>query len=402
LGSRLLLIDMGGGTTDFALLQMPKSPEQRPICRPVDPAPVVPGWGSELTSYGGRDLDQLLLQYLGRDWDAEWMARHCSLLMQEVRRFKEEFSNNVREGIHRHESIWLVGEQHCRISLTREEFEKVAGDYMAHFEALVLGALALAGVTPRQVAAVILAGGHSRWYFVDQTLNGIFPHLSRGAGHLLRHSRPEQSVARGLGYAPMVRGAGAKILAPVRKSAHSFWVYVPYGSPVLQGSGEGTMGRRSQERRPVWDEPVRILPRGHQLPFRTPKPLRIAVNQLGLDAREASVRIQFYSSAGGSSRIPLYERVARFERNPWESLLKRFGTRLPWGKGLDEDQFELLIMCEVDENELLMAELVIIRYFRGKQVALQRQKLQVNNATSSTLPAAAADPPVRQTAPSPA
>jgi hypothetical protein len=113
------------------------------------------------------------------------------------------------------------------------------------------------------------------------------------------------------------------------------------------------------------EEPVLILPRGHQLPFRTPKPLRIAVNMLGLDAKEASVRIQFYSSSGGSARVPLYERVARFERNFWENVLKRFGTHLPWATGVEEDQFELLVMCDVNENELLTAELVIILPWQG-------------------------------------
>ena len=69
--------------------------------------------------------------------------------------------------------------------------------------------------------------------------------------------------------------------------------------------------------------------------------------------------------------------VAAFERGRWENILKRFGTRLPWAMGVDEDQFELWVQCEVNENELLTAEMVIVRYFRGKKVAVQSQKLQV-------------------------
>ena len=130
------------------------------------------------------------------------------------------------------------------------------------------------------------------------------------------------------------------------------------------------------------EEPVLIVPRGHQLPFRTPKPLRIAVNKLDLDAKEASVRFQFFSSAGGNHRIPLFEREARFERHFMENLMKRLG-RLPWAKGVDEDQFELLIMADVNENELLTAELVIVRYFRGKEVDVQRQKLRVASGAAA-------------------
>ena len=73
--------------------------------------------------------------------------------------------------------------------------------------------------------------------------------------------------------------------------------------------------------------------------------------------------------------------------------MKRFGTRLPWAMGVDEDQFELWIQCEVDESELLTAEMVIVRYFRGKKVAVQSQKLQVASGSSmveGARPAAAA------------
>jgi hypothetical protein len=378
-GSRVMMIDMGGGTTDFAFLQIPPSPEQRPVSRPVDPAPVVQPWREGRSAYGGRDLDEVLLEHFAKDWEPEWVQQHRTFLLREVRHFKEAFSNNVRQGRHRHETMWLIGDKVCNVSLTRDEFEHLAGDYIAHLEALVRAALALANLATHQIATVILTGGHSRWYFVDHTLRTIFPHMSRQQCTLLRHSHPEQSVARGLGFVPMVRSDGSKILAPVRKSAHSIWVHVPYGSRVMKPSAHGLENVRPKDRGAVWDEPVLILPRGHQLPFSMPKPLRIAVNKLGLDVKEATVRIQFYSSAGGNVRVPLYERIARFERTFWEGLWKRFGAKLPWGKGTDEDQFELLITCSVDENEILTAEVVIVRYFRGREAAVQRQKLRTHS-----------------------
>ena len=375
-GSQILMIDMGGGTTDFALLQLPASVEERPISTPVDPSALVPAWGGGRTSYGGRDLDQLLLDYLSRDWDPQMVAQERSLLLREVRRFKETFSNHVREGVDRYETMWLVGGKPFKVSLTRSEFETVAAHYITHFEALVRGALELAKVATRQVSSLILAGGHSRWYFVDDTLKNIFPHISRGNFTLLRHNHPEQSVARGLAYVPMVRASGARLLAPVRKSAHSLWLHVPYGRSVLGSAATGP-GDRREESGATSEDPVLILPRGQQLPYSTPRPLRIAVNKLGLDAKEATVGIQLFSSAGGTNRVALYDRVAAFERGRWENLLKRFGTRLPWALGVDEDQFEVWIQCEVDENQLLTAEMVIVRYFRGKKVAIQSQKLQV-------------------------
>jgi hypothetical protein len=380
-GSQILMVDMGGGTTDFALLQLPQKVEERPISTPVDPAAIVPSWGGGRTSYGGRDLDQLLLDYLSREWDPDLVARERGLLLREVRRFKEAFSGHIQEGLNSYETMWLVGEKPAKVSLTRQEFETVAAHYITHFEALVRGALELAKAAPRQVSSLILAGGHSRWYFVEETLKRIFPHICKENFTLLRHNHPEQSVARGLAYAPMVRASGAKLLAPVRRSAHSLWLHVPYGTPVLSSHSTMAAGRSEDTGRAL-EDPVMILPRGQELPFSMPKPLRIAVNKLGLDAKEATLNIQLFSSAGGRNRVALYDRVAAFERGRWENLLKRFGTRLPWAMGVDEDQFELWVQCEVNENELLTAEMVIVRYFRGKKVAVQSQKLQVASGSS--------------------
>jgi hypothetical protein len=392
-GSRILMIDMGGGTTDFAFLQIPKGTEQRPISTPVNPAAVVPGWGNGRTSYGGRDLDQLLLEHLGREWDPKWITKHRPMLMREVRRFKETFSSHVREGLDQHETMWLVGDTPCRVALTKDEFESIAGQYVAQFAALVRGALTLANVAPRQVSHLILAGGHSRWYFVDETLKQIFPHVSRDNFTLLRHNHPEQSVARGLAYVPLVRAAGAKMHAPVKKAAHSVWLHVPYGAQISK-SAEGNPAKL-KERSPGWDEPVLIMTRGQQLPFRMQSPIRIAVNKFDMDAKEATVSIQVFMGAGGNNRIPLYDRVARFERGFWENMMKRFGTRLPWATGVDEDQFELLIQCEIDENELLTGELIIIRYFRGKEMAVQRQQLQVASSAPNAVPSGGVPVPAR-------
>jgi hypothetical protein len=400
-GSQILMIDMGGGTTDFAFLQLPATPGQRPISTPVDAADVVAPWGGGQTTYGGRDLDDLILAHFSRQWDEKTVARQRSQLMRDVRRLKEAFSTHVREGEDGYETMWVVGGQPLRVALTRGEFESFAGEYIGHFEALVRGALAMAELAPAQIAAVILTGGHSRWYFVDETLCRIFPHISRELFTLVRHSRPEQVVARGLAYLPMVRASGAKILAPLRKAAHSLWVGVPMGLEATAGpleemgdtstpppdplpEAERGKRRRKQELPSSGkaDTDHLVISRGQTLPYMTPRPLRIWVNQLGLDPKEASVRIRFYSSSGGTRRHQLYERVARFERDFWEGLWKRLGNCLPWFGSKSPDEFELRVLCYIDESELLTAELVITRYYRGKEVAVQRQKLCIDSASS--------------------
>ena len=57
---------------------------------------------------------------------------------------------------------------------------------------------------PRQVTHLILTGGHSRWYFVDAALRGLPAPLDANRT-VLRHKKPEQSVARGLAFDPMMR-----------------------------------------------------------------------------------------------------------------------------------------------------------------------------------------------------
>lgn len=369
-GSRVLMVDMGGGTTDFAFLQLAMQEGERPVSIPVDPAPSVPAWGGGRRSYGGRDLDQLILDYLTRDWEPELVRQYRQALMREVRRFKEGFSARLNEGGEEHESLFLIGDEARQVRLTKAEFEEIAGEYIAHFEVLLRGALAEAKLAPRQVTHLILTGGHSRWYFVDETLKRVLSHLSVEQRTILRHPHPEQSVARGLAYDTLVRSNAGSIMAPVRRAAHALWVSVPNGS--LAGAGGVTTG--------AWDEPIMLLPRGQQLPFQSRSPLRIRVEQLGLDAREACVRIRFFS---GQRKVALAERVARFERSVWEQFTRTISLVLPWARGsVTPDQFEVLVACQVDEHELITAEVLVTRIVRGKAQEVQRQKMQLSSVAA--------------------
>src|SRR5579862_1152151 len=103
-GSYVLTVDMGGGTTDFAFLQIPENADQRPVSIPVHPTPEGP------RSYGGRDLDMLLFSHLARNWDQEVVKRNGRLLLREIRKFKEAFSNNLSDGAFEFENMVLVGE----------------------------------------------------------------------------------------------------------------------------------------------------------------------------------------------------------------------------------------------------------------------------------------------------
>ncbi len=363
-GSHILTIDMGGGTTDFAFLEIPNRRDQRPISIPVHPAPEGP------RSYGGRDLDMLLFSYLSRHWDPEIVKARGRVLLQEVRRFKEGFSNHMSDGMFEYESMVLVGDTSRRLRLTRGEFERVAEHYIDHFEVLVRGALAEAKLRPEQVTQLILTGGHSRWYWVERTIGRVFPQLFVGHNTIFRHQHPEQSVARGLTYDPLVRSRRHGFLTPMRRAAHAIWLHVPGRVPV-QVAADG----KGKAETPAAPEPVLLVPRGQLLPYKTETPVRFQVEQVASDGQEIHVRIQFLS---GQWQIPLADRVATFQRTFWEQVAKSIASRLPFAGPKGLDRFEIALNFHIDEHELIHAELAVVRYVGGKPSDVKREQLRLN------------------------
>jgi len=353
-GSYVLTVDMGGGTTDFAFLQIPEEVDQRPISIPVHPTP------QEGRTYGGRDLDIMLFNHLAQQWDPEVVRTHARVLLREVRKFKEGFSNSLADGAMEYESVLLVGNATRRARLTRVEFEQVADEYIRYFEVLIRGALEEAGLRPEQVTQLILTGGHSRWYFVERILGKVFPQLFVGSRTIFRHSHPEQSVARGLAYDPLVRSSRGGFLPPMRRAAHPVYLSIPAKSAVgLDGT-------------PIADpDPVLLIPRGQLLPFRTEAPLRFRVDQASTGTQETQVKIQFLS---GQRRAPLVDRVATFQRGFWEQVISKF----PWFGSTKLDRFEVLVNFQVDEHEMILADLAVTRFLGGKPVDVQKQRMRVD------------------------
>jgi hypothetical protein len=360
-GSHVLTIDMGGGTTDFAFLHIPAEADQRPVSIPVHPTPQ----GGR--SYGGRDLDILLLNHLARNWDPETVRTHGRVLLREVRKFKEAFSNNLSDGAFEYETLMVVGDTPRRVRLTREDFEKIAANYISYFEVLVRSALEEGQLRPQDVSQLILTGGHSRWYFVERALGQVFPHLFVGHRTIYRHFHPEQSVARGLAYDPLVRSSKGGFLAPVRRAAHPVWLQIPVSPPPARKSAPALAAAPEPE-------PVLLIPRGQLLPYQTQTPLHFQVEQSAADRHETRVRIQFLS---GHQRVPLADRVATFHRGFWEQVASRF----PWSAS-KLDRFDVEVHLNVDEHELITAELAVTRFLGGKAAEVQRQKLQVNVANA--------------------
>ena len=349
--SFVLTIDMGGGTTDFAFLHIPEDRSARPVSIPVHPS------AAEGRSYGGRDLDHLLLQHLSREWDPALVQEHARFLMREVRNFKEAFSSHVNEGADRYETKIPLGDILKRVSLTRDEFEQLAAQYIRYFSVLVRGAVSEGGLSPHQVSHIILTGGHSRWYFVEQTLVDVFPHLWR-ADHrtIFRHSHPEQSVARGLSYDPLVQSNSAGLMQPLRRATHALWLDLPDGTR---------------------QDPVLLVPRGQLLPFQTSAPFRFQAETDATDAKQSMVTVRFLS---GQNKQALIDRAATFQRGLLEQVTKYIAAHLLKGGGDQRDRFEISIEMNIDEHELITAEMTVTRFLGGRAVDVQKRMMQVSGA----------------------
>lgn len=375
-GSLVMMVDMGGGTTDFAFLKLSSDPKEPPISTPVDPALTAQPWGEGRRSYGGRDLDELLLKHFLSAWGYQDTPPDYALLMREMRRFKERFSTNIADGVEVYQSVWLVNGEQKVVNLDRETFERITADYRSYFLRLVTAAMRLAEVSADQVSAIILTGGHSRWYFVDAALRELFPTITRENQTLLRHNHPEQSVSRGLCYQRMVLSQAGEVRAPRRKATHSIWVGVAPGTTAQPTMVSLT--HASGELGPISEAPALLMGEGQLLPFRPSTPVTLAVQRLALDGREASLTLRLYSGLQEGERLPLLDRTARFHRGMVEDLWKRVSRHLPWTTTADEDSYVVDVFCKVDENEIIAGKVVITRYWRQKVMAVQTQPLRID------------------------
>ena len=214
----VLLIDMGAGTTDLALCRY--MPGDSPVTETLVSWPV---GGNVL--FGGREADELLRDYartkLPEDM-AEKILSKCS-----ADKFKAWKENTVSPGLLRNDTVEnfpdldMIAELYDvemePWHLTRQTFEEKAEAYLKKFPALIRGCIAASGVKDADIELVILTGGHSQWYFVKEILTGrlpavcgsLLPQITEDPDRILSVTRPQETVALGLVYAPMASFSGS-------------------------------------------------------------------------------------------------------------------------------------------------------------------------------------------------
>jgi len=215
-----LLVDFGGGTCDLFLLKVTtgfKSGRFRIGFgrKPIDQAQLTYHTPDDVRSYGGKDIDNLLIESFKEKWKAKYprLASECQRLSEpryrwklatEARKAKERLSTYLTTGEEYSHSVEITGlPRNTKLSfdLSVEEFEKLVRpdieakfrDFLNDKEEGFFGRNKLKG---RSIDRVILTGGSGRLPWLFDILAEICP-IAGMRGQIHRLEEPEMSVAYG-------------------------------------------------------------------------------------------------------------------------------------------------------------------------------------------------------------
>jgi molecular chaperone DnaK (HSP70) len=346
----VLLVDMGAGTTDLVLYRFVPGGAQEILGSwpPIDRAER----GAHL---GGREIDEQLfskviesalpegfLDEVGEEWAAQfrqdtkaWKEHTVSPLLREDGRI-EDLPSNIRQ------ALKFKGHEVSKVGLDRERFESLFEEYLEAFAHLVDGLVEHTKVEGyieggEDVDLVILTGGHSQWYFVEQMLTGKLPRIGRSSlrklqeepYRLLTGPYPQETVARGMALSGM----------PIRISkvaANNAWLNIRLGESNM--------------------EPLQIQKIGDLLPFNRQICTTVAYSFPSFDQQMPGLcgLVVGETLDGGKKFEPQAFAV------PYKGFFKRLMQRV-----IPDDQADVCLDVHVDENERY-AILGLVQSRRGK------------------------------------
>ena len=208
----ILLIDMGAGTTDLVLCRhIPgTTPKTEILC-------TWPQSGNVL--FGGSEVDKILRKIIYDCLPADSANPILKRLTESTfKTWKERF---VSPALSRNESVEEFSELDASTDMleieasyciNRESFETAATKYLQEFPKLVNDCLRNGNLTGNDVDLVILTGGHSQWYFVQEMLQGkmnqfgtiTLDKIQKDTDRIIPITLPQETVALGLVYGKMV------------------------------------------------------------------------------------------------------------------------------------------------------------------------------------------------------
>ena len=220
-GSYLLFIDMGAGTTDIAVCKYEHGRTQ-----------IIATWPDKKNDiyFGGKDIDEILCGYV-----KDYLRQNAQIVPEHfIESFTEKYLDNIKawkeitvsRTLMRGKSIpyfQTVKNPYPALpdfspAIDRTEFERACADYLKNFAVLVNGSLEHAKAAApdfpggQAIDMVILSGGHSQWYFIQDILTGRAPQLGEvclpkirmNPDRLQMIGKPQETVAVGMVYGPMI------------------------------------------------------------------------------------------------------------------------------------------------------------------------------------------------------
>ena len=211
----ILLIDMGAGTTDLVLCRHTPggTPKTEILC-------TWPQSGNTL--FGGSEVDKILCNMIGYCLPEDSVDMILRKLNTE--KFKTWKERNISPALSKKESVEefsaldditdFLGIE-VSYSVNRESFETAATEYLQEFPELINDCLKNGKLTGNDVDLVILTGGHSQWYFVQEMLLGkmnqfgaiTLDKIQKDTDRIIPITLPQETVALGLVYGKLVPSA---------------------------------------------------------------------------------------------------------------------------------------------------------------------------------------------------
>ena len=209
----VLMVDMGAGTTDLVLYRYtPGVHEKIEFLNtwPKADSPVL---------FGGREIDTMLCDYV-KGYLIECVIPNLNSFEQNyLHACKAWKEANVSPMLRDKGLIKYCGFADSIVNMFNIEspfppmdracFEKRLANYLSLFPVLVNGCIAnTAGIRSESIDLVILTGGHSQWYFVNEMFSGDnqgfgtvdFPKLKKEPQRIVKLPCPQETVALGLVY----------------------------------------------------------------------------------------------------------------------------------------------------------------------------------------------------------
>ena len=169
----VLVYDLGGGTTDVAVAKVEVSGNGK-----IEPSVLSV---SGLPDLGGRNFDETIADYYVKEnnYDLSSLTVKDRLhdqwvINQAARQAKEDLLSKTSVAkIINHLKV-INGLKPNKLSLSREQFNQICAGLMEQFDDPIYDALTLADLSVDDIDVVILAGGSSAMFFVQEHIRKIF------------------------------------------------------------------------------------------------------------------------------------------------------------------------------------------------------------------------------------